>query len=145
MVLKLPADQASGDWADDEIAVSSWLHEKEAWQRDRAVQGNELASVMRYTESGGDDVAGLSPTRVLVADLADLDVFVDTELKRYERKFGTSKVAEADRAFVFYNVDGNVVITDEIEYDGDRYQIVGLDIVVESGRIEVLAKLLKDS
>jgi len=141
---KLPADQATGDWADDEIAVENWLHEKEAWQRDRAVQGNKAASVMRYTEVGGDEVAEIPPTRTLVSGLADLEVFVDTELKRYERKFGTSKVAQADRVFVFYNVTGDVVVTDEVEYESDRYQVVGLDVEADSGRVEVLAKLLED-
>ena len=146
MAPKLPADQASGDWANDEIAIEAWLHEKEAWQRDRAVQGNMIASVMRYTETGGDDVAKVKPTYTLVPSLADLDVFVDTELKRYERKFGTSKVAQADRVFIFYNVTGEkVLVSDEIEYDSASYQIVGLDIEVDSGRVEVLASLLKDS
>jgi hypothetical protein len=143
MALKLPADQATGNYADDEIAVEAWLHEKEAWRRDRVVQGNKVADVVRYTETGGDPATGTKPTQTLVSGLTNLQVHADTVRKRHERKFGVSKIEDADRVFVFYNVTGNILATDTIEFDDDRYEIMEIGYEEESGRYDVLAKMIR--
>jgi len=47
------------------------------WERARGFQGNEVASIERYTETGGDDAAGIEPTRTQVSGISDLAVVVD--------------------------------------------------------------------
>jgi len=137
---KLPSTAASGDYdGGSDSSVAAWHQEKEAWNRDRAVQGNKTATVLRTTEAGGDGAAWHDPTYTSVSGLTDLDVFVDTDMKRYERKWG-GIATEADRVFVFYDVTGAVVKQDLIEHDGDRYAVLEIDFEPQSGRVEVLAK-----
>lgn len=141
---KLPATSLASDYAGDEFAVETWHLEKDAWQRNRANQGNKTADVLRYTTSGGDAVAGSQPTYTLVSGLASLDVFADDQPKVYARKFG-GKTDEAAIVFVLYDVTDSITKQDLIEYQSDRYEVMEADFEAQSGRIEVLARIDKSS
>lgn len=144
MGTKLPSSAASGDSSDSYHAIQGWHLEKKAWQRNRAMQNNKTADVLRYTETGGDKVAKLEPTRTPVSGLTGLDVFADNVMKRYERKFGI-RIEEADQVFIFYDVTDAITIQDQIEFENNRYTVVEVDFEVKSGRTEVLAKMNRSS
>ena len=140
MGTKLPSGAADDQYAGDYHSTQKWFLEKRAWQVSRAGQSNLTADVLRYTTTGGSAAYMIEPTYTLVAGLSGLEVYVDTELKRYEKKFGAI-MEEGDRVFVFYDVTGGVTVQDRIDYDGDRYDVQGVDHNPRSGRIEVLGRL----
>jgi len=140
MGTKLPDTAASGDYGGDNNAIEAWNLEKQAWRRDRSVQGNKTVDVLRYTEAGGDAVAGVDPTYTAVSGLSGLDALADEETKRYERKWG-GVVEEADLVFILYDVTGNIRKTDLIEFEDDRYSVMETDFEGQSGRVEILARL----
>ena len=61
---------------------------KRSWERARGMQGDEVASIERYTEAGGDDSAGIAPTRTLVSGLSDLEVVVDDFTEEIAKALG---------------------------------------------------------
>ena len=61
---------------------------KRLWERARGFQGDEVASIERYTETGGDDAAGIAPTRTLVTGLSDLAVVVDDFTEQIAKALG---------------------------------------------------------
>ncbi len=144
MGTKLPDGAASGDFAGNRDAIDSWHQQKEAWQRDRVVQGNKTADVLRKTETGGSAIRGEKPTYTPVAGLSGLDVFADEETKLYERKWG-GRVEEAQVVFIFYNVTDGVLMNDQIEFEDDKYAVMEVNYEPQSGRIEVLASLNRSS
>lgn len=142
MTKKIPDSVAGSDYAGDGWSVQKMLREKEGWQRERAANNNPTASIIRRTASGGAAYAGVAPTYTLVSDLSDLDVMAYDEPKRFERKYG-SLYEEGDKEFLFYLADGvQVEPTDVIRYDGDDYRPIRVDFESESGRNEVLSRLI---
>jgi len=142
MGTKLPAASAGSDYAGDNFAVETWHLEKDAWQRNRANQGNKTADVLRYTVAGGDPVAGLQPTYTIVSGLSGLDVFADNQPKVYARKFG-GKTDDANVVFVFYDVVDSITKQDLVKYESNRYEVIEVDFKAQSGRIEILARIDK--
>lgn len=118
------------------------LLEKYAWQMDRGVQGNKTASVVRSTESGGVSYAHVEPSYTQVEGLTDLPVLVDDYSRAYVDRHGAQST-DAERMFVFYDVTGDVMNDDVIQYDGDEYEVVNVWKEAESGRCEVRAKLAR--
>ena len=142
MGTKLPTASAGSDYAGDNFAVETWHLEKEAWQRNRANQGNKTADVLRYTASGGDPIAGLQPTYTIVSGLSGLDVFADDQPKVYARKFG-GKTDDAEIVFVLYDVLDSVTKQDLIKYESDRYEVMEADFEAQSGRVVILGRIDK--
>ena len=138
--LKVPASAFSADAHGDGNVTRRARQEKRSWQEDRGVQGNQTATIVRKTESGGASYAWVEPTYTAVAGLTDLSVAVYNDIKKLERRFGAI-IEAGDTEFVFYNVV--VVPTDIIQYDGDNYKCVDgtVDVDVESGRCGVVARL----
>jgi len=66
-----------------------------AYNRKRAMQGEEVASIERYTVSGADPAAGISGTETRVEGLADLAVFVEDMSRQYAESLGQEWVAGA--------------------------------------------------
>ena len=144
MGTKLPASAMGSDYAGDDSAVENWHLEKDAWQRNRANQGNKTVDILRYTTSGGDATAGLQPTYTLVGSLTGQDVFADDQPKVYARKFG-GKTDDAEFVFVFYDVIDSITKQDLIKYQSDRYEVMEADFEAQSGRIEILARIDKST
>lgn len=142
MALKLPEDVAKDDAQGDAIGTERILQEKHAWQQDRGVQFNPIASILRYTFTGADPSIRSRGTGTLVSGLADLPCSVDNYTKNYERKYGS--IAEAgDKLFTFYNVE--VVPNDRIDYKNKLWEPVSVWYVEQSGRCEVQARLVAET
>ena len=58
------------------------------WNRARGYQGEEVASIERYTSSGGDPSAAIPPTETLVSGLTNLPVVVDDFTQEIAKAFG---------------------------------------------------------
>lgn len=141
MGTKVPSDVFSGNAAGDDLIVERGIQEKEAWQYDRADQGNPTADVVRVTETGGDTSAGIEPTYTAVSGLSGLLVAVYEEVRQLEYKYGGLYEA-GDREFTFYDVE--VQSTDRIDYDGDSYKPVTVEFESETGRCDVLGRKVAD-
>lgn len=136
-----------GDYAESSgHALQNWIRAKEAWARDRAMQGNKVADVHRYSQTGGVPYAHVKPIYTLVPDMTALPVYVDEESRNWLRAHGGVD-AQTDKVFVFYDVPGGAGIlpTDRIVFDGSTYEVGRTELEVESGRCEVLARLIKAS
>ena len=105
------------------VQVGTYLHQ--AWDGLRSLQFNKKASILRYTVTDeGKPQVGIAPTQELVADLDDLDCFVNyVSVKEVTASYG--KLELSDLRFVFSNVE--VKITDKILYPsvtGKQYRVV---------------------
>lgn len=144
MGTRLPSTSASGAELGPNAEVMLYLQQKRAWQKDRGVQGNLAADVLRYTESGGAAYYLTEPTYAQTSGLSAVPCYVDGEPEAYERRFG-SLVEEATCTFVFYDVAGGITEQDVILQDGTEYTVLSVWADEASGRIEVLAKELQDT
>jgi len=141
---KIPDAVAGSDYTDaDSFSVPAMLMAKEGWQRERAVSNNPTATIVRQTESGGAAYAGIDPDYVLVSGLSNLPVMVNDNPYQLERKHG-ALFKSGDLEFVFYLAEDIEVQADDIvRYDGEDYKPIRVDYEAESGRNEVLARLVR--
>lgn len=145
MTKKIPDAVAGSEYAADGFSVQAMLMAKHGWQRERAVNNNPTASIVRQTESGGAAYAGVAPTYTQVSGLSDLDVMVYDQPYRFEKKYGSLYQA-GDLQFVFYLAEDIEVLADDvIRYDGEDYRPIEVDFESESGRNEVLARLIRST
>ena len=92
-----------------------------AWDSLRALQGNKTASILRYLITGeGKPHLGIGPTKTLVPDLSDLDVYVNQVSVR-EVIASNGKIELTDLLFVFWN---EIKMTDKIEYLSKVYRVI---------------------
>jgi hypothetical protein len=118
-----------------------WLQEKRSWQHDRGVQGAKSLDILRYTTSGGQAYALVEPTYSQVSGLDNLPCYYDETTKAFNR-FEKSFRDEATCVFILYDVPGGVTKQDIIEFDGEEYVVLDANNNFDSGRMEVLSKLL---
>lgn len=144
MGTRLPSTSAASAELGPNAEVMQYLQQKRAWQKDRGVQGNPTADVLRYTESGGAAYYLVEPSYSQTSGLTDLPCYVDDEPEEYERRFG-SMVEDATYTFVFYDVTGGITEHDVILYDEVEYSVMSVWEDEASGRIEVLAKELQET
>lgn len=144
MGTRLPSTSASSNELGANAEVMAYLQQKRAWQKDRGVQGNLTADVLRYTESGGAAYYLVEPTYAQTPGLTSLPCYVDDEPEEYERRFG-SKVEEATYTFIFYDVPGGVDEHDVILYDSVEYEVLSVWQDDASGRCEVLTRELQET
>lgn len=144
MTLYVPPTVADENYSSTSAISALTLQEKYAWQRDRAVQANPTANIVRMIESGGAPYARVEPTYTQVGGLSGLPVAVyDGTLNSYKRLHG-GLYRQGDRTFVFYNVQ--IAIGDVIVYDADSYRVVdgSVEYNEESGRCGVLVRSVQD-
>jgi len=124
-----------------ELDKQRGIDEKYAWEEDRAWRDNPICDVLRYTVAGEDAAAGITGSETLVAGLAGLRCWAETELKSIAQKYGNEIAKEGDREIVLYDVE--IVSTDLISFDGQIYSPVGGHIWYNagSGRCEVLVRI----
>lgn len=144
MALLVPNSVADADGEGTNSLKQKILQEIDAWKKERAIQGNPTASILRYTESGGAPYAFIQPTLSLVADLANLRIAVYNEVARIERKWGVLYEG-GDYEFHFYLDSIEVNQTDVIEYDGHQYRVISVEYEEESGLNVVLARKDRDA
>ena len=111
---------------------------REGWDILRSLQFNKKASVLRYTTTAeGRPDLGVPPTEVLVAGLADLDVYVSRVSTR-EVMASRGKIELTDMMFIFYV---EVKETDKISYQEKTYEIIQLKYWdPDIGRTAVIAR-----
>lgn len=91
-----------------------------AFNQHRGLQGNQTASILRYTESGGNIAHGIAPTKTLVSGLADLPVLVDDFTVRVAEVLG-EEFRSGRKLFEFADVQ--VLTTDFVTWDSRRWKV----------------------
>lgn len=141
---KIPETHAAENVAGDGWIELRAMQEKQAWQAERAYQGNPIATIYRVTEAGGVPYAGVQPTYTQVPGLTDIPVCKFDNQFSIERRWG-SLYKSGDREFIFYPTvvgqDAAVRVNDIIQHAGDEYRAVSIDTDTNTGRCRVLSRL----
>jgi hypothetical protein len=109
----------------------------DAWGHINEIQGNQKASILRYTVTGRDPAAGVAGTKTLVAGLADLDVDVE-DVSASAQQLSQGKLDMKSKTFVFNKAGLEVFTTDQITHAGSTYSPFAISKVVGTNIIKVI-------
>lgn len=110
---------------------------KEAWQGLRVLQGNPTIDVLRYEVTGESDVLVDEGDKTLVPGLSSLEACVFPKVRKRKVVRGLIEYQEADIVFVLYDTD--VLLTDLIQFNNKKYQVLQSNYNESSGRCVVTA------
>lgn len=105
---------------------------REQWRSRHFGKGQPTASILRYTQVGGNAAHGVAPTATLVANLANLRC-ISNVLGEYDvRSRGPTPVQlrEGDRDFEF--LDETLYANDVIEFEGRHWTVLESTICVDT-------------
>lgn len=115
----LIVDVIPADGMDESTQAYYCRHLHDMWVLQRLTQGNDVASILRYTEEGsGNAIVGKSPTKVLVANLASLNVYKSIPVKV---EWSDAGRIEIPSEYTYFTFETPVYNTDKISYDGVTY------------------------
>jgi len=105
---------------------------RQGWEAFRTLQGNPTIDVLRYEVSGDSDVEVLEGSGTLVLGLGSIDAAAFPRTRKRKAVRGLIEYEEADIVFVVYNVE--ILLTDLIQYQNRKYQVIQASYNADSGR-----------
>ena len=95
---------------------------KTGWEAMRVLQGSPTIDILRYTVTGDSDELVQEGERALVPGLSSIDAAVFPKPRKRKVIRGLIEYVDADMVFVIYGVD--VLMSDRIQYNGNKYQVL---------------------
>lgn len=115
----LIVEQDPAEGVDRSTEVRYCRHLYDMWVSQRLTQGNDVASILRYTdEGGGNPIVGKESNKTLVANLASISVYKSIPVKV---EWSDAGRIEIPSEFIYFTFETPVYNTDKISYDGVTY------------------------
>ena len=115
--------------------------QRQGWQGMRVFQGEPTIDLLRYEISGDDDALVIEGNETLVPGLSGLEAAVFPIKRKRKEVRGHIEYAESDVDFVIYDIEA--LLTDQILYQGLKYEVMKTDYNAQGGRCRIEASKVK--
>jgi len=110
---------------------------RQGWEEFRVLQGNPTIDILRYEVTGDSDYEVLEGDETLVPGLSDIKAAVFPKVRKRKAVRGLVEYEEADMVFVIYDVE--VMLTDQIQSQDKKYQVIKAGYNSSSGKCVITA------
>ena len=109
----------------------------QGWKDFRTLQGSPTIDILRYEVTDSSDYEVLEGEKTLVPGLSEIEAAVFPKVRKRKAVRGLIAYEEADMVFVIYDVEA--MLTDMVQHQAKKYQVLQANYNSSSGRCVITA------